>query len=318
MKQHTPIMTLWALMRRELWESPIAFKWTPLGLCVLVVIFTVLTLVLGARFDSELASTSDALRLFAGQSFEERRLLVSGFLFSVSTVFFQIMLLIILFYLAGSLYDDRKDRSILFWKSLPVSDRMTVASKVATASLLIPAMFLIAIMLTHIALLLIASGIGLFAGVNPLTAFWLPASLPRLWSLMAAGMLVQALWLMPIYAWLLFCSSWAPRLPILIAIAIPAGFAIAQNTWSLISSFSLPGFNFGLVMLKRLGSSILPMSANIDFDGHFSDVQFNEDLFMRFSTLGGYLTEPGMWIGLLIALVLLAGAVWFRRRATDN
>jgi ABC-2 type transport system permease protein len=318
MKQHTPVSTLWALMRRELWESPVAFKWTPLGVAAMMVIFTVLTLILGARFDNELASTSDGLRMMANQPPDQLRLVVSGFLFSVATIFFQLMLLIILFYLAGSLYDDRKDRSILFWKSLPVSDRMTVASKVATASLLIPAMFLAAIILTHIALLLIASGLGLFAGINPIATFWLPANLPKLWTLIAAGMLVQALWLMPIYAWLLFCSSWAPRLPILIAIAIPAAISIAQHTWSLMSTFTLPGFNLGLIMLKRLGSSILPMSANVQFEGNFSDVQFSEDLFMRFSNLGNHLVNPELWIGLAIAAVLLFAATWFRRRATDN
>ena len=318
MKNHTPINTLWALMKRELWESPVAFKWTPLGLAVLIVLFTVLTLILGARFDNELASTSDALRMLADQPPDQLRLVVSGFLFSIATFFFQLMLLIILFYLAGSLFDDRKDRSILFWKSLPVSDRMTVASKVATASLLVPAMFLAAIILTHIALLLIASGLGLFAGINPFTAFWIPANLPKLWTLIAAGMLVQALWLMPIYAWLLFCSSWAPRLPIMIAIAIPAAIAIAQHTWSLMSTFSMPGFNLGLIMLKRLGSSILPMSTNIQSTEHFSDIQFSEELFMRFSNLGSYLLKIEMWIGLLIAAILLFAATWFRRRATDN
>lgn len=318
MKSHSTFSTLWALMRRELWESPVAFKWTPLGVAILMIVFTVLSLILGARFDNELASTSDALRQLAQQPPDQLRLIVAGALFSLSTFFFQLMLLIILFYLAGSLYDDRKDRSILFWKSLPVSDRMTVASKVATACLLIPAMFLAAIILTHIALLLIATGLGLFAGINPFTTFWLPANLPTIWTLMAAGALVQALWLMPVYAWLLFCSSWAPRLPILIAIAIPAGLSIAQHTWTLISSFSMPGFNLGLIMLKRLGSSILPMSANMQFEGNFSDIEFNEDLFMRFSNLGNYLLNIELWIGLLVAAALLYAATWFRRRATDN
>jgi ABC-2 type transport system permease protein len=55
--------------------------------------------------------------MFSEQPFEQKRLAVSGVLFSTSTIFFQLMLLIILFYLAGSLFDDRKDRSILFWKS---------------------------------------------------------------------------------------------------------------------------------------------------------------------------------------------------------
>ncbi len=306
------------LLQRELWESPVAFKWAPLGIGALILLFVVFSLIIGGRFDAEMAFTSDMLHQLAAQPVDQRRLLVSGALFSISAIFFQIMLLIILFYLSGSLFDDRKDRSILFWKSLPVSDGMTVASKLASACLLVPALFLAAIILTQIMLLLIATGYAFIAGVNPITTFWLPASLPRLWSVMLLGMLVQSLWLMPIYAWLLFCSSWAPRLPILIAIAIPAGLAIAQHAWTLISSFTLPGFNFGLLMLKRLGSGILPMSVNIEFDGNMQSIEFSEDLFMNYGTVLGYLGRIEMWVGLLIAAALLFAATWFRRRATDG
>lgn len=313
-----PLRTLLSLMRRELWESPVSMKWAPLGIGLLTILLTLFTLAMASRVDHELHSTQDALRLLAETDREQLNLLVTGFLFSTSTIFFQFMILLIIFYLAGSLFDDRKDRSILFWKSLPVSDGMLVASKLATACLVIPLMFLLAIMLTHLVLLLIASGLALSAGVNPVTTIWLPASLPYLWSVMAAGLLVQALWLMPVYAWLLFCSSWAPRLPILIAIGIPAVIAIIQNSWSLLSSMSLPNLNIGLIMLKRLGSSMLPMSANIQFDNGLENIQFNNDLFMRFSNLNSYLLSIELWIGLILALPLLVAAVWFRRRATDQ
>ncbi len=227
------------------------------------------------------------------------------------------MLVIILFYLSGSLYDDRKDRSILFWKSLPVSDTMTVASKVLTACLLVPAMFLLVIMLTHLVLLLFATILSLLAGINPITTFWLPSSLPRLWTVMALGLVVQALWLLPIYAWITFCSSWAPRLPILIAFGIPAGIALVQHSWSLATSFTLPGTNIGWIILQRLGSGVLPSNIDIEF-GNTADIDFNQELFMSFGNLLDVMLDPAMWIGLGIAAVLLVGAVWFRRRATDN
>ncbi|MEE4331230.1 MAG: hypothetical protein V2J10_10195 [Wenzhouxiangella sp.] len=309
---------LLTLMRRELWESPIAFKWTPLAVGALIILFVIIALIIGARIDAEMALTGDALRTLADQAPEQRRLLVSGALFSASTVFFQLMLLVILFYLAGSLFDDRKDRSILYWKSLPVSDRMTVASKVATACLLIPASFLAAIILTQLALLLIATGYAFLAGVNPLTTLWLPASLPKLWTIMLLGLLVQALWLLPIYAWLLFCSSWAPRLPILIAIGVPAAISFIQHAWTLATSMSMPGLNLGLILLKRLGTGVLPMNINVEIGDDMSDVEFSEELFMSFSALGEQLLRPDMWIGLVLAAILLSAAVWFRRRATDN
>ncbi|TVS12552.1 MAG: hypothetical protein EA419_04620 [Wenzhouxiangella sp.] len=305
-------------MRREVWESPFAFKWTPLGIGLLVVFFTVLMLVLGARFDAEMAFTLDAVRLFGDLPHEQKRLMVSGFLFAASNLFLQLMILIILFYLAGSLFDDRKDRSILFWKSLPVSDSMTVFSKLLTACVMVPALFLGAIVLTHIALLIIGSMYALMAGINPVQDLWLPASLPRLWTVMALGLLVQALWLLPIYAWLLFCSSWAPRLPILIAVAIPAGISIAQHSYSLISGFRLPDYNVGLIMLRRLGSGVLPGNANIDFSGGIENIEFNEGLYMSFSGVFNHLLKPEMWLGWLIAAVLLAAAIAFRRRATDQ
>lgn len=315
--------TLWMLMRRELWESPGAFKWTPIVILGLTLFFTVFGLILGSRFDNEMAFTIDAIREFAEHSAEQRRLFVAGALFASAGLFFQLLILVVVFYLSSCLYDERKDRSILFWKSLPISDSMTVASKVLTACLLAPAIYLAAAAVTQVALLLIASGYALAADVNPITAFWLPASLPKMWAVIALGLVIQALWLLPIYAWLVFCSSWAPRVPILVAIAIPAGAALLQHAWSLLSSFSMPQFNIGLIMIRRLGSGILPSNIGWEIEGNgndidLSDVAFSEQVFMSFSNSLDFLARPGMWIGLAIAAVLLWGSIWFRRRAADT
>jgi len=317
------VKTLWALMRREYWENPGILKWAPVIIAALTLFGIIISLIIGARFDAELAFTLDAIREFANQPIEQRRLFMSGAMFATSAMFFQFLILLVLFYLSGCLYDDRKDRSILFWKSLPVSDRMTVGSKLLTACLLAPALYLAAAVVTQLVILLIATGYGLAAGVNPFTTFWLPSALPRLWLVMGTGLIVQAMWLLPVYAWIMFCSSWAPRVPILIAIAIPLGLSLMQHAWSLASAFRLPDINIGLIMLKRLGSGIVPTNVNmqVDTDSHradFTDVQFSEELFMNLSTVFGHLLKLEMWIGIGIALVLLAGAVWFRRRATDN
>lgn len=317
------ITNLWTLMRRELWESPGAFKWAPISILGLTLFFIVFGLILGSRFDNEMAFTLDAIRQFADVPADQKRLFVTGALFSVSGLFFQVLLLVLVFYLSSCLYDERKDRSILFWKSLPVSDTMTVVSKVLTACLLAPAIYLIVVMITQLIVLLIATVYGLMAGINPLTAFWLPASLPKLWLVMALGLFIQGLWLLPIYAWLVFCSSWAPRVPILVAVAVPAVIALLQHAWSLLSSFSMPELNVGLIILKRLGSGILPSNIGwrVESSGNnvdLADVEFSEGLFMSFTNSLEYLARPEMWIGIGIALALLAGAVWFRRRATDS
>lgn len=317
------VSTMWALMRRELWESPGAFKWTPIVILGLTLFFIVFGLILGSRFDNDMAFTLDAIRQFAEVPGDQKRLFVTGALFSVSGLFFQILILILLFYLSSCLYDERKDRSIMFWKSLPVSDTMTVASKVLTACLLAPAIYLVVVMITQVIVLMIASVYGLMAGINPFTTFWLPASLPKLWSVMALGLIIQGLWLLPIYAWLVFCSSWAPRVPILVAVAVPAVISLLQHAWSLLSDFTLPQLNLGMIILQRLGSGILPSNINwsVESSGNnvdLTDIEFSEELFMSFSNSLEFLFRPGMWIGLAIALALFAGAVWFRRRATDT
>ena len=310
------------LVRREMWESPVAFKWTPVILFGFILLSSILALVIGMRVDGNLVFTRDGLRMFAELDPGQRRLFASGALFSISALFHQVMYLVLIFYLAGSLYDDRRDRSILFWKSLPVSDTMTVASKVLAACILAPLLYLAGIIITQVTLLLIATVIGLFADINVFSALWAPANLPKQWTLMLYGSIVQGLWLLPIYAWLIFCSSWAPRLPILIAVVVPLLIGMLQHFWSFFSNFKLPEVNLLLIMLDRIGKGVTPASIEweqiVTSDGSGSSIQPSEDLFMSFGTVTRHLLSLEMWIGVAIGLTLLAAAVWFRRRATDN
>lgn len=314
------ITRLAILVRREMWESPVAFKWTPVIIFGFILLSAILALVIGMRVDGDLVFTRDGLRMFAEMEPAQRRLFASGTLFSISALFHQVMYLVLIFYLAGSLYDDRRDRSILFWKSLPVSDTMTVASKVLAACLLAPLLYLAGIAITQVTLLLIASVIGLFADINVFSALWAPANLPRQWTLMLYGSLVQGLWLLPIYAWLIFCSSWAPRLPILIAVLVPLLIGMLQHFWSFFSNFRLPEINLLLIMVDRIFKGVVP--ASIEWEqivtSEGSSIQPSAELFMNFGTVTRQLFSLEMWIGVVIGLVLLAGAVWFRRRATDN
>ncbi|MDT8448615.1 MAG: hypothetical protein RQ847_00440, partial [Wenzhouxiangellaceae bacterium] len=241
------------LVRREIWESPVAFKWTPLIIFGFILLFTLFAMLIGARVDNELVFTTDGLRMFVRMDDAQQRLIATGAMFSFSALFHQIMFLVVIFYLAGSLYDDRRDRSILFWKSLPVSDRMTVASKILTATVAAPIMFLAGVVLTQLTILLIASGYGLMAGINIFTEIWAPTNLPRIWLVLLFGSLVQSLWLLPIYAWLMFCSSWAPRLPILIAAIVPVLIGMFQHFWSLFSNLRLPEHNLLWIILQRIG-----------------------------------------------------------------
>ncbi|MGB0513597.1 MAG: hypothetical protein ACPGJE_02010, partial [Wenzhouxiangellaceae bacterium] len=272
------------LIRRELWESPFAFKWTPLIIAGLNILVTLFVLLIGAKVDNQLVFTIDGVRMWAEMDNEQQRAIASFALFSTGSLFHMVMLFVVIFYLAGSLYDDRRDRSILFWKSLPVSDRMTVASKILTAMVAAPLAYLAAIALTQLVLIIIATGYGLAAGINVFTEIWMPANLPRVWLVTLLGSLAQSLWLLPIFGWLIFCSSFAPRLPILIAVMVPVLIGLFQHFWSFFSNFRLPDFNLLLIVLERLGRGIVPMSIQVDDleGGNFSDI--SADMIMSFSS----------------------------------
>jgi len=309
---------LWILVRREIWESQFAFKWTPLIIAGLNILVTILILIIGAKVDNQMSFTVDGMRMYADMDDQTQREIASGTLFSTGSVFHFVMLLVVVFYLAGSLYDDRRDRSILFWKSLPVSDWMTVLSKIVTAMVAAPVIYLGGIALTQLVLLLIATGYGLAAGINIFTEIWLPANLPKVWLVTLLGGLAQSLWLLPIFGWLMLCSAFAPRLPILIAVSVPALIGIFQHFWSFFSNFQLPEFNIGLIIVQRLFRGIVPMSIDLEGMQSGDPEQVTADALLSLKSIAGVVLSLEMWIGVAVGLVFLAAAVWFRRRATDS
>jgi ABC-2 type transport system permease protein len=121
------------------------------------------------------------------------------------------------FYCVDALNSERRDRSILFWKSLPVSDRTTVLSKAFIPIVLLPLyMFFVALAAQYV-MLLMSTAVFLLNGVNP-AALWMRLPLPRMALVMFYGLTAHALWYAPIYAWFLLVSAWARRVAILWAI----------------------------------------------------------------------------------------------------
>ncbi|MEG2806047.1 ABC-2 transporter permease, partial [Stenotrophomonas sp.] len=89
---------------------------------------------------------------------------------------FIVLAFVVFFYCLGALYDDRRDRSILFWKSLPLSDTQTVLSKAMSALLVAPVIAVLASILTMFGFLLIISVVVLAHGGDPMALIWGPAS----------------------------------------------------------------------------------------------------------------------------------------------
>ncbi|PKL95187.1 MAG: hypothetical protein CVV18_06430, partial [Gammaproteobacteria bacterium HGW-Gammaproteobacteria-8] len=180
-----------------------------------------------------------------------------------------------------------------------------------------PLMYLAAIALTQLVVLLIASGYGLAAGIDIFSEIWAPAGLPRIWLVTLYAALVQSLWLLPIFGWLMLCSSFAPRLPILVAIVVPALIGLFQHFWSFFTDFRMPDFNLMLIVLQRLGRGVVPMNVELEQVEGGDMANFGAESLISFKSVSNILFSLEMWIGVAIGLLFLAGAVWFRKRATD-
>ncbi|MGH8076652.1 MAG: hypothetical protein ACREPE_04920, partial [Lysobacter sp.] len=141
-----------------------------------------------------------------------------------------VLTFVVFFYCLGSLYDERKDRSVLFWKSLPLSDTSTVLSKVFSATLVAPTLAFVVGILSMLGFMILLSILAVFHGGNPIALVWGPSNpLTVAWKLIAS-IPIYALWALPTVGWLMLCSSWAKSKPFLWAIMIPV-FAGIFVTW---------------------------------------------------------------------------------------
>jgi len=195
-------------------------------------------------------------------------------------------------YLLGCLYDDRKDRSILFWKSMPVAEREEIVAKLATAVVAAPLIFLLLSWVTQVLVMLLGSVLMWRMDIsNP--EMWAELQLLPIFLHQFEGMLVMMLFLVPLYAWFMLASAGARRSPFLMAVAIPVGLMLAEQ------------FLFGTQHLMSVISRHFPRA---------SDAGDAESLgFYERGPVWASLDYLGMLLGLLVGAVFLGAAGWLRR-----
>jgi ABC-2 type transport system permease protein len=208
-----------------------------------------------------------------------------------------VYLVVAVFYCLDALHGERRDRSILFWKSLPVSDFTTVLSKASIPLLVLPLITFTLTIATQWIMLLLNTAVLLISGnsIAPLWTHmqWFQMSLMLLYHLVA----MHGLYWAPFYGWLLMVSAWARRAPFLWAglplLAIGIVEKIAFNTT-----------HFAAMLEARFGGG----PDAIGYPAQSSGMEH-----MTLSTVGSFLISPGLWIGLAIFAAFLAVAVRLRR-----
>lgn len=272
MSQTNPLY--WSV-RRELWENRSTWL-APLIVAAVVLVATMLStlVVLATRGGS-------------GPVTQPFKIAPAPIMFAALIVGF--------FYCLDALYSERRDRSILFWKSLPVSDRTTVLSKMAIPVLVLPAIAYVLSVVAQLVLLFFSTALLLGSGSSPVP-FWTDTRFFEGLLIMFYGLAVHALWLAPVYAWFLLISAWARRAPVLWAIlpllAVSAVERILFNSWHF-----MHGLQYRLT--GAMQRAFTTADGNYETLGQLSP--------------GKFLATPGLWVGLALAAVFLAAAIRLRR-----
>lgn len=284
------------LIRREFWENRAIWM-------VPAIIGAALTLAaLFGRVDIAALTTPEQSRTVGGMV-----------LFAFGVTFFAVMNLYATWYLLDCLYTDRKDRSILFWKSLPISDTETVLAKLATGLIVIPLVYFVAADLATVAMAFIIS-------VRARSAFGSALWQPDVWLQLQAMWLylivTTAIWYLPFSGWLIAVSAWAKRAVMLWSILPPLALFLLER-WFL-------GTHVIGTMLRQRALGYIPHAfRNYDRAGWVSTVIDHGTVTTPGSVWQlldplGFLSSIETWIGVAVGIALIAAAIQLRLRRTET
>ena len=277
-------------VRRELWENRSIYLAPLVAAGVVLFGFGITAFSLPQRRLNALALESARQRAAIEMPYDAAAMMIMFTVFIVGIV-----------YCLEALHGERRDRSILFWKSLPVSDLTSVLSKAIVPLAILPLLTFVITLVTQFIMLVLSTVVLLPSGLAGTT--WQLLPWPRLLLILLYGLVTCSLWEAPIFAWLLLVSSWARR----------ATFLWAVLPWLAISAIEKLAFDttfFIRMLVHRLTGGFEEGFVVVHYpkDAHVPVV----DRLMQFDPLK-FLTSPGVWIGLVIAVVFIAATVRVRR-----
>lgn len=299
-----------SLLRREVWEHRSIYV-TPIAIAIIMSLISIAGMVAVSAFDNEVKIGIMAASNIAGDA--ERQAALTVFFLGTSWIFLLSLAILTIFYSLDSLYAERKDKSILFWRSLPITDAETVISKLLTAAVVIPVVTVIGIIVTHLVNLCASSVWIAVKGGDAGHLVWGSVALLDNWLAAVIVTFAGVLWMSPFIGWFLFVSAWTKRSPLLMAF-MPL---------ILIPLFELIFFRshfFAQAVFGRGG--MMPLFAGMDIEGFFDEEQMrvNEDLVRLLSHLDiiKFITSPSLWAGVIVCGLLTTAAIYVRRYRDDS
>jgi|GEM_PF-27539 len=315
------------LIKREFWEHKGGFFWAPLAMAAVVAVLTILASITGTMkvggyvgdvprdlvrdgFEFNGKTGLDAAAEAFGMAGDAS--LISGLVMTSIVLAF-----VVFFYALGSLYDDRKDRSVLFWKSMPISDTQMVLSKVAWALILAPALSIIVGLALGIALWLISAATASLNDIPGASGLLTRSHPMRLLIGAVLQLPIYALWALPTVGWLLLCSAWARSKPFLWAVLIPILGAVLLSWLDGLPGIDIPHVKVWYMLVVRGLLSTVPgiFLINDKFKNESAELGVWEGLAHVFSAddIWQAFTSVDLWIGAIIGAAMILAAIRLRR-----
>lgn len=300
-----------ALVRREFWEHRSIWL-TPASVAVVITLIAIAMVVMAAGFGE---AVDIAIVGASNVGDAERRAALMVFLVGNTFVFLIAMWFLAVFYCLDAMYAERKDKSILFWRSLPITDAETVISKLLTVFLVIPLATFAAVVVSHLLNLIVVSIWLNLEGGSPGHLIWGSVPLLDTWLAMLTILLAVPIWLAPLLGWFLFVSAWTKRGPLLMAALPIAVLPILE--FLLFKSWTL-----GSAIMTRLRLETIPI-----FKFGFDDA-FDEDSLRSLATenlslltwldYGRFLSSIDVWLGLVVCALFATAAIYVRRYRDES
>ena len=282
------------LIRREFWEHR-ALWMAPLAMAALLLVAAIF----GQGFDSSFVTLP-----------EQQRALFGVIMSYAAVAQFVVLGIVVWMYASDCLYTERKDRSILFWKSMPVSDTLTVLSKVLVVTVIVPlGVYLVSALTT-----LLMSGIYLVRAWQDHAgggAFWDAGVWLRIQCVTLLTVIAGVLWYAPVTAFLLLASAWARRNVQLWVFLTPVVLIIMERM--------VLGSRHVLNVLEyRLGDVFTHRA--LSFPGLTDAAQQPLTLNLLVANVDPIpvLTNVDLWLGLVVAALLIVATVRIRQYRDDT
>jgi ABC-2 type transport system permease protein len=299
-----------ALIRREIWEHRSIYV-APFSVAIIISLVSIAGLVTVSAFDDQVRVAILGASNIVGDT--ERQAAMTMIFLGTSWVFLLTLAILIVFYALDSLYAERKDKSILFWRSLPLTDAETVLSKLLTATIVIPLVTLGAIIATHLVNLITSSVWVSMKGGDPGHLVWGSAALADNWLAALIFVFAGSIWMSPFIGWFLFVSAWTKRSPLLMAFMPLAIIPLVELIFLRSSIFAEAVFGRG---------GMMPLFRGMDVGAFFDEERMRVDgevvRLLSHLDLVKFITSPSLWAGLVVCGLLTTAAIYVRRYRDES